>query len=171
MGNAQSGTRELRILAGILVGLMFAVVLTAWSDAGAQPRARAVAPSPDPEFLEADLYFDSNSSRLKADAAKILQEKAALMELGPTWLVVLEGHADRYGTPEYNRDLAQRRADIVKQFLMDLGVPEASVTVVAVGQDGPVCDGPSRECQKLNRRVHVEMRKTSEGAAASAAGR
>jgi hypothetical protein len=94
MGNVQSGTRELRILAGILVGLMFAVVLTAWTDAGAQLRARAVAPSPDPEVLEADLYFDSNSSRLKADAVKILQEKAALMELGPRGSSSSEGHAD-----------------------------------------------------------------------------
>ena len=165
MASAHEGTKELRVLVGILLGIMFAIVLTAFTDAGAQPRTRAVVPSPDPGIMAADLYFDSNSSRLRADAAKILQEKATLMRLESPWFVVLQGYADRFGTPEYNRDLAKRRADNVKRFLMDLGVRETSVMVVVAGQDGAVCDGPTPECQKLNRRVHMEMRKMSEGTA------
>ena len=169
MAGTNNGTREVRMLVGLLVAVMAGVILTAWTDAGAQsitkPTARAVAPSPDPGHMESDLYFDSNSARLRADAAKTIQEKVAFTKLGGTWTVVLEGHADRYGTPEYNKDLAKRRAEVVKQFLMDLGVPETSVSVVVVGQDGSVCDGPSRQCQGMNRRVHMEMRKTTEGAA------
>ena len=153
------------MLVSVLVGLMFAVVLTACVDAGAQAQIRAVAPAPEPEIVKVDLYFDSNSSRLKADAAKLLQEKAELMKPVGAWAITLEGHTDRWGTPEYNADLAKRRANNVKQFLMDLGVPETSVTVDVIAQDGAVCDKPNRECQKLNRRVHMEMRKTSEGTA------
>jgi outer membrane protein OmpA-like peptidoglycan-associated protein len=165
MTGAQDGTKELRMLVGVLLGLMFAVVLTACVDTRAQAQARATAPAPEPEIMKVDLYFDSNSARLRADAAKAIQEKVDLMKPAAAWGIALEGHADRWGTPEYNADLAKRRANVVKQFLMDLGVPETSVTVDVIGQDGAVCEKPNRECQKLNRRVHMEMRKTSEGTA------
>ena len=165
MTGAQDGTRELRMLVSVLVGLMFAVVLTACVDAGAQAQIRAVAPAPEPEIMKVDLYFDSNSARLKADAAKLLQDTVELMKPVGAWVIALEGHADRWGTPDYNADLAKRRANIVKQFLMDLGVPETSVTIDVIGQDGAVCEKPNRECQKLNRRVHMEMRKATEGTA------
>ena len=149
MASAHDGTRELRILAGILVGLIFAVVFTAWTDAGAQT-------PPAMEVVETDLYFDKNSTRLKAEAAKILQEQVTMMmNHGSSWVVILTGHADRYGAPEYNRDLAKRRATTVKQFLMDLGVPDTSVAVIAAGPEGG----------KLNRRVHMEIRRMTEGIA------
>jgi len=74
-------------------------------------------------------------------------------------VVLVQGYADRQGPPEYNKVLAQRRAEAVKQFLVDLGAPEASVKIVTIGQDGALCDDPSNECQQLNRRVHVEIRK------------
>jgi outer membrane protein OmpA-like peptidoglycan-associated protein len=168
MTGTADGTKELRMLVGVLLGLMVAVVLTACVDAGAQAQVRAVAPAPEPEVMKVDLYFDSNSVRLRADAAKLLQERVELMNPVGAWVIELEGHADRWGTPEYNADLAKRRTSIVKQFLMDLGVPETSITVDVIGQDGAVCDKPNRECQKLNRRVHMQMRKTSEGTASPA---
>jgi hypothetical protein len=44
-------------------------------------------------------------------------------------------------------------------------VPGDSIKVVTIGQDGALCDEPSAECQQLNRRVHLEIRKLP-GAAA-----
>ena len=38
--------------------------------------------------------------------------------------------------------------------------------VVTIGQDGALCDEPSKECQQLNRRVHLEIRKLARAAAA-----
>ena len=70
------------------------------------------------------------------------------------------------GAGEYNRLLAHRRAESVKQFLVELGVPETSIKVVTIGKEGALCDEPSRECQQLNRRVHLEIRKMVRSAAA-----
>ena len=50
----------------------------------------------------------------------MLQEKAALMDGAHVWTVLIQGYADRSGAPEYNRALARRRADAVKQFLVGL---------------------------------------------------
>src|SRR5213076_660433 len=57
------------------------------------------------------------------------------------------------------------RADTVRQFLVELGVPENSVKVVTIGPEGALCDEPSKECQQLNRRVHLEIRKMTRAAA------
>jgi len=129
----------------------------------AAPRAAVTAPS-DAEGVHADIYFDFKSTRLRADAVRLLQEKAALVDRTSTWVVLVQGHADRQGPAEYNKVLAQRRADAVRQFLIELGVPDTSIRVVALGQEGALCDEPSKECQQLNRRVHVEIRKLARAA-------
>ena len=129
-------------------------------------RPTVTAPSPTgPEPIHADIYFEFKSTRLTAEAVHLLQDKAALMEKTSTWAVLVQGYADRQGPAEYNKLLARQRAEAVKQFLVELGVPEPGVKVVAVGPDGAVCDEPSRECQQLNRRVHVEIRKLTRAAA------
>jgi outer membrane protein OmpA-like peptidoglycan-associated protein len=114
---------------------------------------------PEGTVMHADVYFDFKSTRLRAEAAKMLQDRAAAMARTETWTVLVTGYADRQGPPVYNRALAQRRADTVKQFLVELGVPESSVRVVALGPEAALCDDASKECQQLNRRVHLEIRR------------
>jgi outer membrane protein OmpA-like peptidoglycan-associated protein len=115
--------------------------------------------TPTPTAMHADIYFDSKSTRLRADAVGVLQHHAKLLttEAGP-WTVIVVGHADRQGPVNYNLKLAERRAESVKRFLVELGVPDDAVKVVAIGQDASICDDPTPACQQLNRRVHLEMR-------------
>jgi outer membrane protein OmpA-like peptidoglycan-associated protein len=124
----------------------------------ATPAVIAVPASTGSQIVHADIYFDFNRSRLRADAVSVLQEKVALLRTGGPWVVMLQGYADQQGPAQYNKGLAERRAQAVKQFLVELGVPETSIKVVIVGPDGSLCDEPTRECQQLNRRVHMEMR-------------
>jgi len=188
MGNSEpqatrtGSGREIALLVGVLLLVAAGTVVTYWirslsaeasnqavTPAPAQKpmaRPRTVAPAPtETEVIHADVYFDFKSTRLSAGAARLLQEKAALLEHASTWAVLVQGHADRQGPAEYNRTLAQRRATAVKQFMVELGVPEASIKVVTIGQEGSLCDEPSAECQQLNRRVHLEMRKLTRAAA------
>ena len=133
----------------------------AGADATATPTGpRASAPAPTgPEPVHVDVYFDFKSTRLRADAARLLEEKAALVTSGEPWTVLVQGHTDGRGDATYNRTLAQRRAEVVKQFLVELGVPETSIRAAALGQDSALCDDPSDACQQLNRRVHLEFRR------------
>jgi outer membrane protein OmpA-like peptidoglycan-associated protein len=127
-----------------------------------------VIPAPPAGVFHADVYFDFKSTRLRADAARVLQETAGRMDLGNAWVVMVQGYTDNHGPIEYNRGLAERRAQVVKRFLMDLGVPEASIKVVTMGRDGALCDAPGKECQELNRRVHLEFRKLAAAVTAPA---
>ena len=135
---------------------------SATTPAAAKPvdaaRPSVAVPAPGAPVLHTDLYFDFKSARLRAEAARTLQDNAAVMVRTETWVVLVTGYADRHGPPTYNRILAQRRAEVVKQFLVELGVPEASIKVVTLGQEAALCDDPGQACQQLNRRVHLEIR-------------
>ena len=81
------------------------------------------------------------------------------MDLSNSWVVLVQGYTDTQGPAEYNRGLAQRRALVVKRFLVDLGVPESAIKMTTMGQEGALCDDAGKECQEINRRVHLEFRK------------
>jgi outer membrane protein OmpA-like peptidoglycan-associated protein len=186
--SADGGWKELAIVAGILVALIGGAMGIYWLSTGgskadateknATPPAAAIAPTataavrpaaatgagpvavtPEMAVTYADIYFDFKSTRLRADSVAVLQDKAQMVKDGDGWVVIVHGYADRQGPAEYNKVLAQRRAQSVKQFLVELGVPEPAVKLVTVGQEGSLCDDPGKECQQLNRRVHIEMRK------------
>ena len=123
-------------------------------------------PVPSVDTMHADVYFDFDRSRLRADAVGILQEKATILKQDAGWVVLIQGYADQHGPSEYNKSLASRRAGAVKQFLVESGVPEISIKVATVGQGISICDDPGKECQRLNRRVHLEMIKRAVPAAA-----
>lgn len=183
MGNSQpqatrtGSGREIALLVGVLLLVGVGTVATYWvrskgveataeAAAPATARPRVAAPAPThAEAVHADIYFDFKSTRLRAEAARLLQDKAAAMEHVHTWAVLVQGYADRQGPAAYNRLLAERRATTVKQFLVELGVPEASIRVVTIGPEGALCDEPTAECQQLNRRVHLEIRKLTRAAA------
>jgi len=175
------GVKELVILVGILLTVIAGAVGTYWirsqgveaapgasavtgKPSGESTRPRTVVPAPPAGVFHADVYFDFKSTRLRADAVRVLQDTTGLMDLANAWVVLVQGHADRQGPAEYNRVLAQRRAQAVKQFLVELGVPETSIKLVTLGQDGSLCDDPGKECQELNRRVHLEFRKLAAAA-------
>lgn len=188
MGNSQpqatrtGSGREIALLVGVLLLVGAGTVATYWvrskaeasgqgpakatAEAAAPARPRVAAPAPThAEAVHADIYFDFKSTRLRAEAARLLQDTAAAMEHAHTWAVLVQGYADRQGPAPYNRLLAERRATTVKQFLVELGVPEASIRVVTIGPEGALCDEPTAECQQLNRRVHLEIRKLTRAAA------
>jgi outer membrane protein OmpA-like peptidoglycan-associated protein len=109
------------------------------------------------ESVHADIYFDFGKTRLRADAIEILQQQAQILKQDGHWAVLIQGYTDRHGSVEYNKMLALRRGESVKQFLTELGIPADSMKVVSLGQDAAICDDPTPTCTRLNRRVHLEL--------------
>jgi outer membrane protein OmpA-like peptidoglycan-associated protein len=174
------GVRELVILVGILLTVIAGAIGTYWmrskgveaagasaavvkTPAGEPSHPRVTVPAPPAGVFHTDVYFDFKSARLRADAARVLQETAGSIDLSTAWVVLVQGYADRQGPAEYNRLLAQRRAESVKQFLVELGVPESAIRLMTMGREATLCEEPSKECQQLNRRVHLEFRKLAAG--------
>ncbi len=70
---------------------------------------------------------------------------------------VLEGHCDERGTDEYNLALADRRAQVVRQFLVDAGIDPDRMTTIALGEERPFDTGQTEEAWAMNRRVHFVL--------------
>jgi peptidoglycan-associated lipoprotein len=70
---------------------------------------------------------------------------------------MLEGHADSRGSSEYNLALGSRRANAVKDYLVNLGVPTSRITVVSKGKESPFCTEENEACWQQNRRGHFAI--------------
>src|SRR3546814_1154726 len=78
---------------------------------------------------------------------------AAWLKKYPNWKVVIEGHADERGTREYNLALGERRANAVKTYLVNQGIPANRVTTISHGKERPVALGSNEAAWAQNRRA------------------
>jgi peptidoglycan-associated lipoprotein len=101
-----------------------------------------------------DVYFDLDQSTIRADARSPLQANATWMKRWATTQVTVEGHCDSRGSAEYNLALGTRRAEAVKQYLVDLGIPATRIVVVSKGKEQPFCTQENESCWQENRRGH-----------------
>jgi outer membrane protein OmpA-like peptidoglycan-associated protein len=84
-----------------------------------------------------DLLFDTAKSDLKAGADAQLQPIADWAKCNTKGAVIIEGHADPRGTADYNAKLSARRAAVVRERLVALGVPSARIVIGVWGKTGP----------------------------------
>lgn len=111
------------------------------------------------DVLHDDIQFEIGRKGLTDDAKADLQRHAEFLKGEPDWGVLLQGYTDQQGSMNFNKILGMKRAETVKQQLISLGVPETSIRTVSLGEEGALCIDGSDLCRRMNRRVHMEMRK------------
>src|SRR6184192_439732 len=111
-----------------------------------------------------DQLFEYDSATLQASAINQLQKLGTLIQRNPKATFTVEGYTDSFGTPEYNLDLSQRRADSVKQYLVEaMGISSAQIETRGYGMTKfRTSPNGSIEEQSPNRRVEIVVH-TSEG--------
>jgi OOP family OmpA-OmpF porin len=115
--------------------------------------------------LDTDTTFNFDSSQLSEEGKDQLNSvvEAAKREDVTRLRIHVSGYADRIGSSEYNKDLSEQRADAVRQYFVDEGVPAEVITAEGRGEANPVvqCDGMKGisliECLRPNRRSEVEF--------------
>jgi len=98
------------------------------------------------------VFFDYNKSSLRADAKATLDKQIAWLKTYPAYAITVEGHADERGTREYNLALGERRANSVKKYLAEKGIPAARVKTISYGKERPVALGSTEAAWSQNRR-------------------
>ncbi len=101
-----------------------------------------------------DAYFDLDKAEIRPDAREALQKTASFLKGYPQAHVTIEGHCDERGSTEYNLALGDRRANAVKAYLVNLGIPAANLNTVSYGKEKPFCMESSEACWQQNRRGH-----------------
>ncbi|MBW2558781.1 MAG: OmpA family protein [Deltaproteobacteria bacterium] len=101
-----------------------------------------------------DIHFSFDNYDLKPEARVLLGELADwLLEHGG-FEVTIEGHCDSRGTAVYNLALGERRADVAKAYLVNLGVANTQITTISYGEELPADPRNCEEAWIKNRRDH-----------------
>lgn len=109
------------------------------------------------------VFFADSGTDLGGRARAALEAQAQWLTRYPGIEIVIEGHSDDHGSREFNRDIAEKRAQSVKVLLADLGVTANRITVVSYGRDRPVADCAQAECTVQNRRVVTVITRVPSG--------
>jgi peptidoglycan-associated lipoprotein len=98
------------------------------------------------------VYFDFDRASVRSDSYATLDKHADFLSQNPSVSIVIEGHCDSRGTPEYNIALGERRAQSVATYLQNAGVSSSQLTVVSYGEEKPVSNGTTKDAFAKNRR-------------------
>jgi peptidoglycan-associated lipoprotein len=103
------------------------------------------------------VYYDLNNYRLDADDQEILKRQAAWLASYPSVRVLVAGNCDERGTREYNLALGERRASVVKDYLVSLGVDASRVDTISYGKERPIAAGSDEQSWALNRNGFTQI--------------
>ncbi len=109
-------------------------------------------------FINEDVYFEFDSSALLPMAQDLLAQKAEYLNTMPGLNVLIEGHCDDRGTEAYNMALGERRAQAVKDFLVNLGISAYQLDIRSYGEERPADMGQNEEAWAKNRRAHFVIK-------------
>lgn len=99
------------------------------------------------------VYFPSSSSSLTADGYERLRAVADALRADPAMRLEVEGHSDTSASAATNEPLARERAEVARQFLVDLGIAPERLVAKGYGAWRPVNDNATLEQRAWNRRV------------------
>jgi OmpA-OmpF porin, OOP family len=123
-------------------------------------------PPPPPVVKPLIVRFDFNKSVIPAEYKESLDSLASLMKNDPTLIVEIGGHTDGKGTEEYNLNLAQKRANAGKAYVIEkYGIAADRIVAKAYGKCCPIetetnADGTdNEEARNKNRRLEFKMNK------------
>jgi outer membrane protein OmpA-like peptidoglycan-associated protein len=100
------------------------------------------------------LFRSAKSTLLSSAQVKLDQVAKALLSVRERNLIV-EGHTDSQGSESYNQGLSQRRADTVRDYLVQRGYPADRIQSRGKGKGSPIADNASPEGRANNRRVEI----------------
>ncbi|MFH1397176.1 MAG: OmpA family protein [Candidatus Omnitrophota bacterium] len=102
-------------------------------------------PAPKPQELRPSLlikkivknvkiYFDYDKAHLRDDALKILASAIGTLKRSPETSILITGNCDIRGSEKYNEKLGRERADAVKKYMLDNGIPEERIRIISRGK-------------------------------------
>jgi len=107
---------------------------------------------------ETSVKFGFDKDNLTSKAKEALDQLASQIASTKGYIIALEGGTDSVGSPDYNYDLSQRRANAVIQYLATkYNVPAHKIYVIGLGKDRPVETNKTRTGRADNRRVDVRL--------------
>lgn len=102
-----------------------------------------------------NLLFDTGGANLHPGSKKNLEPLVKYLRENKERNISIEGHTDSVGNDEFNRELSLRRADAVKQYLLQSGIDENRIRTRGFGETYPVASNSNSSGRQMNRRVEI----------------
>ncbi|MGH7017363.1 MAG: peptidoglycan-associated lipoprotein Pal [Caulobacteraceae bacterium] len=103
------------------------------------------------------VYFDYDSDALRPDASPVLEAQSSWLNRYPDVRVRVEGNCDERGTEAFNFALGARRAEAVKNFLVEHGVSPGRIQTVSYGKERPIDPGHDEAAWAKNRNAVTDI--------------
>jgi OOP family OmpA-OmpF porin len=123
----------------------------------------AEAPSPslqkklDEILARSSIEFESNSTTMTPRSFATLDQLIDQLRHAPRTAIEIGGHTDKYGEPDYNLQLSQRRANAVRRYFTKHGLPK-QFTAVGYGASRPLSVAKNRAGLQRNRRIELRVK-------------
>src|SRR5207244_1833354 len=101
------------------------------------------------------IQFDFDRATLRPDNRELLSRIAGVLLTAKGYSIYVYGHTDDVGSDEYNRDLSERRARTVRNYLVEAGLDSSILTTRGYGKSSPRAHGTTPKDRAINRRVEI----------------
>ncbi len=116
--------------------------------------SREILPPEDRKFI---VFFKHNSNQLPQETLDTLHHIIELVANLPVATLTVTGYTDSRGDKLYNVMLSAERANRVKAYLVEQGMPDSKIKVYGRGPENPIESNATLEGRKKNRRVEIEL--------------
>jgi outer membrane protein OmpA-like peptidoglycan-associated protein len=127
----------------------------------AGPFVQAAPPPPPPpakkKIVLRSVYFDFNKSNIRPDARPVLDEAARTFKEEGGIAVLCAGDTDSVGSDAYNMKLSLRRANSVRDYLVNHGIAPSRIRTEGFGESRPVASNDTADGRAQNRRVELNV--------------
>lgn len=106
---------------------------------------------------ERHVEFDFDEADLRPVDRELLSRIAGVLLTFEDFSIEVVGHTDRIGTAEYNQELSERRAEAVRDYLVEIGVDPEAISARGMGESSPLVEGTDEESHQRNRRVELAI--------------
>ena len=104
-----------------------------------------------------NIFFDTNKAILKKESFAELDRVFALIKTN-NFKIELFGHTDNVGKDKYNLQLSQKRADAVRNYFIEKGLPSTDISALGKGETKPIESNKTEKGKAKNRRVEVKFK-------------
>ncbi len=103
--------------------------------------------------------FDSDKADIKPEFQSEIDKATKIMSEYKGYSAIIAGHTDSTGSEAYNKKLSLRRADAVKNAMVNQGVEASRLETVGYGESNPIATNKTKEGRYENRRIELTLQK------------
>ncbi|XQW84872.1 OmpA family protein [Thalassotalea piscium] len=166
LGKSTSNHKDKRLVWGAAIGAMTGAAIGNYMDQQEEEFRKELSGSGIDVIREGDnirlvmpsnITFATNQSYITSGFHATLNDIAKVLTKFDKTLLSIEGHTDSTGSYEYNQTLSTKRAQSVKNYLVNKNIQANRLKVTGYGENMPLVDNSTAKNRSLNRRVEIQI--------------